>query len=117
VQVTRNLLAILGGAGYLTLFQGVEIFITILGYGAGVDYCLFLTARYKEELDHGRDPAEAVDESVGKVGSALVASAATVMFGIGMMYFAEFGKFRQAGIAIPFCLLMVLCASLTFSPS
>jgi RND superfamily putative drug exporter len=39
------------------------------------------------------------------------------MCGIGMMVFAQFGKFRQAGIAIPLSLFLVLCATLTFSPS
>src|SRR5439155_23415038 len=97
--------------------QGIQIYITILAYGAGVDYCLFLTARYKEELDRGRHPSDAVAGAVGGVGVALTASAATVMCGIGMMSFAEFGKFREAGLAIPLSLLLVLCATLTFSPS
>jgi RND superfamily putative drug exporter len=57
VQVAVHVLAILAGAGHLTLFQGIQIYITILAYGAGVDYCLFLTARYKEELDRGVRPA------------------------------------------------------------
>jgi RND superfamily putative drug exporter len=117
VQVSVNILAILAGAGHLTLFQGIQIYITILAYGAGVDYCLFLTARCKEELDHGKSPADAVGAAVGGVGGALTASAATVICGIGMMYFAEFGKFREAGLAIPLSLLLVLCATLTFSPA
>jgi RND superfamily putative drug exporter len=117
VQVAVYFLAILGGAGHLTLFQGLQIYITILAYGAGVDYCLFLTARYKEELDRGREPAEAIAAAVSGVGGALVASAATVMCGIGMMIFAQFGKFREAGYAIPLSLLLVLLATLTFSPS
>ena len=53
VQLALHVLALLGRAGYMTLFQGMQIYITILAYGAGVDYCLFLTARYKEELDRG----------------------------------------------------------------
>jgi RND superfamily putative drug exporter len=117
VQLSLNLLAILGGSGHLTLFEGIQIYITILAYGAGVDYCLFLTARYKEELDQGKPPSEAVCAAVGSVGHALVASAATVMCGIGMMVFAQFGKFREAGMAIPLSLFLVLCATLTFSPS
>jgi RND superfamily putative drug exporter len=117
VQVARNVLAILAHAGYLTLFQGIEIYITILAYGAGVDYCLFLTARYKEELDAGKTPADAVDGAVRGVGAALVASAFTVMCGIGMMVFAEFGKFREAGIAIPLSIFLALVATLTFSAS
>ncbi|MBI1914205.1 MAG: MMPL family transporter [Planctomycetes bacterium] len=117
VQVSVSILAILARAGHLTLFQGIQIYITILAYGAGVDYSLFLTARYKEELDRGVTPADAVARAVGGVGSALAASAATVMCGIGMMVFAEFGKFREAGIAIPLSLGLVLLATLTFSPS
>jgi RND superfamily putative drug exporter len=117
VQVSINLLAILARAGYVTLFQGIQIYITILAYGAGVDYCLFLTARYKEALDQGASPREAVASAVGGVGSALVASAATVMFGIGMMVFAQFGKFRDAGIAIPLSIGLTLLATLTFSPA
>jgi RND superfamily putative drug exporter len=117
VELARALLAWQAGAGHLTLFQGLQIYITILAYGAGVDYCLFLTARYKEELDQGREPAQAVADSVAAVGAALVASAATVMCGIGMMLFAQFGKFREAGLAIPLSILLVLAATLTFSPA
>src|SRR5262249_34655776 len=85
--------------------------------GPGVDYCLFLTARYREELDQGASPCEAAKKAVSGVGDALTASAATVICGIGMMYFARFGQFRQAGLAIPFSLVIVLLATLTFSPS
>jgi RND superfamily putative drug exporter len=58
-----------------------------------------------------------VANAVGGVGAALVASAATVVCGIAMMLFAQFGKFREAGFAIPFSLLLVLAATLTFSPA
>jgi putative drug exporter of the RND superfamily len=116
VELSLKILAILGGLGYLDLFEGIEIYVTILAYGAGVDYCLFLISRYKEELDHGTPPAEAVARAIAGVGVALTASAATVICGIAMMYFAQFGKFRQAGIAIPLSLGLVLLATLTFSP-
>ncbi|MCI0463582.1 MAG: MMPL family transporter, partial [Gemmataceae bacterium] len=117
VQIALHLLAMLARAGYVTLFEGIQIYITILTYGAGVDYCLFLTARYKEELDSGVRSRDAVALAIGNVGAALVASAATVMCGIGMMIFADFGKFREAGIGIPLSLFIVLCATLTFSAS
>ena len=117
VQVALHLLALLAGTQHLILFQGIQIFITILAYGAGVDYCLFLTARYREELDQGHHPADAVARAVCGVSGALIASAATVICGIGMMYFAQFGKFHQAGIAIPLALSIVLAATLTFSSS
>ena len=117
VQISLNLMAIMAQAGWIILFQGIQIYVIILSYGAGVDYCLFLTARYREELDHGASPADAIAEAIGAVGAAVVASAGTVMVGIAMMMFAQFGKFQQAGFAIPFSLGIVLAATLTFSPA
>ncbi|QDU46959.1 Putative membrane protein YdgH [Symmachiella dynata] len=98
-------------------FVEMHVYMTVILYGAGVDYCLFLIARYKEELDAGADIDQAVSEAVGKVGSALTASALTTAFGIGMMVLAAFGKFRDAGIGIALSLIVVLVASLTLTPT
>jgi RND superfamily putative drug exporter len=116
-EITRKLLSILADAGWVDLFSGIDPYVTVVVYGAGVDYCLFLIARYKEELDRGATMNEAITSSMSRVGAAITASAATVMCGIGMMAFAEFGKFQQAGIAITFGLGIVLLASLTFTPA
>lgn len=112
-----KLLAVGAGHGWVTLFNGIETYVTVLLYGAGVDYCLFLIARYREELTNGATIEEAVSQTLQRVGAALTASAGTVMCGIGMMIFAEFGKFRQAGIAITFGLAICLVASLTLTPA
>ena len=116
-EISLALLACLAKAGILNIFAGIEVYVKVLSYGAGVDYCLFLIARYKEELDEGATLDQAVAYSLGKVGHALVASAATVICGIFMMYFAKFGKFSQAGIAITLGLVIVLVAALTFAPA
>lgn len=116
-ETSLALLSILAEHGILSLFNGAEVYIKVLSYGAGVDYCLFLIARFKEELDETKDPATAVSGSIEKVGEALVASAGTVICGIGMMMFADFGKFAQAGTTIPIALIVVLVASLTFTPA
>ncbi len=117
VEMSLRLLRIMADAGWVGLFNGIEMYVTVVVYGAGVDYCLFLIARYKEELDKGRLLEEAIAEAVHRVGIALATSAGTSICGIGMMGFAEFGKFRQAGFAISFGLAVVLCAVLTFTPA
>jgi putative drug exporter of the RND superfamily len=117
VRIALSVLTMLAAARYVQLFSGLEIFVTILSYGAGVDYCLFLSARYREELDRSGDPCDAVARAIGNVGAAVVASAATVIGGIAMMAFARFGKFHQAGIAIPITLTLTLAATLSLSPS
>lgn len=117
VKTSLGILSILSTWGLVTLFNGSEIYVTVVMYGAGVDYCMFLMARYKEELDGGASLSEAMTGSIEKVGAALAASAGTTTVGIGMMVFAEFGKFRQAGVAMSFSLVIVLIACLTFTPS
>ena len=112
-----SLLAVGAGQNLVTLFNGIETYVTVLLYGAGVDYCLFLIARYREELANGTTIEESLRRTLERVGAAITASAGTVICGIGMMVFAQFGKFRQAGVGISFGLAVVLAASLTFTPT
>jgi len=118
-QISLSLITFLGkySHGLFDPFAGLQTYITVITYGAGVDYCLFLIARYKEELDRGLSHARAMATTVDKVGAAILASAATVSVGIGMMWFAQFGKFQQAGICMSFSLVVMLIASLTFTPA
>ncbi|WP_437204826.1 MMPL family transporter [Planctomicrobium sp. SH664] len=117
LALTQALLRILAGLGWIDIFTGLEVYVTVVVYGAGIDYCLFLIARYKEELDTGITNAEAMMRSIYRVGAALATSAGTSIIGIGMMGFSDFGKFRQAGFAISFGLFVSLCFVLTFTPA
>ncbi len=117
MDVALNTLALLAGAGVIGLFKGVEAYSTVVVYASGVDYGLFLISRFKEELDSGNDLTRGVGNAVGKVGAAIAASAATEIAGIGMMTFAEFGKFHEAGIVIAFSLFVMLLAVLTLTPA
>ncbi len=117
VEFSLSLLTHLANLGWIGLFNGLEVYVTVVVYGAGVDYCLFLIARYREELDEGQSYRDAVIRSIRKVGAALATSAGTSIIGIGMMTFAEFGKFRQAGIAIAIGLFVAVCFAVTFAPA
>lgn len=116
-DISLKLLSIAAEQGWLELFNGIETYVTVVVYGAGIDFGLFLMARYREELDNGATIEEAISRTLRFVGPAVATSAGTSIFGIGMMVFAEFGKFRQAGIAITFGLFICLVASVTLTPS
>jgi RND superfamily putative drug exporter len=94
-----------------------QIFAVVMLYGAGTDYCLFLISRYREELSEGKLLTRALGSSVGKVGSALAASAGTVICGLGLMGLAEFAKVRCGGPAIALSLAVALAASMTLTPA
>jgi RND superfamily putative drug exporter len=73
------------GLGYLLAEAGVVIngqtggILLVLVFGAGTDYALLLTARYREELRRTEDKHEAMQVALVRAGPAIVASAATVI--------------------------------------
>ena len=93
-----------------------KIFVIVVLFGAGTDYCLFLIARYREELARGRSGPDALREAIEQVGGALVASAGTVIVGLGMLCFSSFAKIQYTGPAIALSLAIGLLASLTLAP-
>ncbi|MGE3819217.1 MAG: MMPL family transporter, partial [Isosphaeraceae bacterium] len=93
-----------------------KVFVVVVLFGAGTDYCLFLIARYREELIRGRSRDDALREALRQVGGALVASAGTVILGLGMLWFSTFAKIQYTGPAIALSLFIALTASLTLAP-
>ncbi|HLJ11754.1 MAG TPA: MMPL family transporter, partial [Planctomycetaceae bacterium] len=117
MEIALNSLALLADAKLIEVFTGIEAYTTVVVYASGVDYCLFLISRSREELDQGANGSAAIGSAIGKVGGAITASAVTEIVGIGMLVFARFGKFHDAGIAIAFSLGVMLLAVLSLTPA
>jgi len=77
--------SVVRGLGYLLASSGVVIngqvggILLVLVFGAGTDYALLLTARYREELRLVEDKHEAMRIAVRQAGPAILASAGTVV--------------------------------------
>ncbi len=117
VWLSLRILALMAQAQEFQLTSVTRIFVVVVLYGAGTDYCLFLISRYRENLEQGADPEQSVKCCLRQVGWALTASAGTVICGMAMMGFAEFVKIRCTGPAIALSLLVALAASLTLAPA
>jgi RND superfamily putative drug exporter len=124
VTIALSVLVALKGIAMLTEVPGLtfqvinitKVFVIVVLFGAGTDYCLFLIARYREELARGRPRQEALREAIVQVGAALVASAGTVIVGLGMLYFSSFAKIQYTGPAIALSLAVALAAALSLAP-
>ena len=110
------LLATTPGFGFQVI-SITRVFVVVVLFGAGTDYCLFLIARYSEELRRGRTKVDALREAIRQVGGALVASAGTVIIGLGMLYFSSFAKIKYTGPTIALSLAVALAASLSLAPA
>jgi RND superfamily putative drug exporter len=119
VFASLRLIALLAGFPGLGLqvIDVTQIFVVVVLFGAGTDYCLFLVTRYREELGRRRSPADALREAISRVGPAVVASAATVIVGLGMLGFSRFATFRSTGPTIALSLVVALVAALTAAPA
>jgi RND superfamily putative drug exporter len=120
--LARDPHAPLGESYGLGVFTTTRIFIVVLLFGAGTDFCLFLLARSREKLE-SRPPGSrqqwfrTVASSWRSVHDALVASALTTVVGLALMWFSRFEKFQFSGPIIAISLLVTLCVCLTFTPA
>ena len=57
----------------------------MIGLAVGIDYTLFILARYRTELHHTDDREEAVGRAVGTAGSAVVFAGLTVLIALSAL--------------------------------
>ncbi|MEZ5101478.1 MAG: MMPL family transporter [Thermoleophilia bacterium] len=92
--------------------------LLVLVFGAGTDYALFLTARYREELRRHEDKHEAMRLALRQTTPALLASAGTVIAGLLCLSLAEvngtagLGPVAAMGIAVAALTMLTLLPAL-----
>lgn len=102
--------------GILTLNGQSSGILSVLVLGAGTDYALLLTSRYREELHNHERRLDAMTVAWRRASSAIVASGITVVLGLLTLSLGELNSDRSLG---PVCAIGVACtvgAMLTFLP-
>ncbi|MEV4113587.1 MMPL family transporter [Nonomuraea sp. NPDC049695] len=126
VPILAGVLAMVIG---LALLRGVLLFADIstfalnltlaMGLGLGIDYCLFVIQRFREETRRGADRASAVAGAVEHAGRTVLFSGLTVAASLAVLFALPFDflrSFAYAGIAVVvgglFAAVIVLPAAL-----
>ena len=114
--ISRGIVALLG-AHALTISMYTNVFLIVVLFGAGTDYCLFLISRFREEMADVSSSAPAVKTTVRSVGETIASSAGTVIVGLATMTAAELGLYNTSGPSIAIGVAIALSAGLTLTPA
>ncbi|PHE54283.1 MMPL family transporter [Bacillus pseudomycoides] len=110
-------LGFLADKGWITAdAQGISI-MTVLLFGAGTDYCLFLISRYREFLLVERNKFKALQLAIKESGGAIIMSALTVVVGLGTLLLAHIGSFHRFAVPFSVAVFLMGIASLTILPA
>jgi RND superfamily putative drug exporter len=101
----------------LTVNGQSAFILTVLVFGAGTDYALLLTARYREELRRHQDRHQAMAVALGRAAPAIIASAATVILSLLALLVAELASTRSLGPVMAVGIAVGLFAMLTLLPA
>ena len=113
--VARGMLAWLTLAGW-EVSPLVELFLVVVLFGSGTDFCLFLAWRFGEHFS-AADPEAAMEATLHSSTRALLTSAATVIAGLSLMGTTRFKLFSSTGPSVALGLALTVAASLTLTPA
>jgi putative drug exporter of the RND superfamily len=91
--------------------------MTVVLWGTGTDYTLFVSARYREELGRHLDKHQAIRESIRNVGGAVLAAGATIIVAAAILLLADLELYRSSGPIIAVAAGLMLLAALTLVPA
>ncbi|MEK4228170.1 MMPL family transporter [Solibacillus sp. FSL H8-0538] len=96
--------------------QAVAI-MTVLLFGAGTDYCLFLITRYRDVLLEEENRFLAISRALKESAGAIAMSALTVVIGLATLGLANYGAFQRFAVPFSFGVLLTGVAVLTLLPA
>lgn len=117
IGLTNALGSLLAKAGVLSFDANTGSIMTVLLFGVGTDFCLFLISRYREELTHTPDRYSAMAAAVRRVGEAIVSSAAIVVLALLTLLVASLPVLRHFGPFLALGVLVMLVVSMTLLPA
>ncbi len=110
-----------GAASILGQFMGliffIENIILMIGLAVGIDYSLFIVARYREERRSGLDKINAIGKAGSTATRAVAFSGMAVVLGLIGMLLVPSNVFLAIGFGAIFVVIAAVLASMTLLPA
>ena len=117
VGVGIGSLLVVGATAFWELGTMTPTLATMLGLAVGIDYALFILSRYRSELRHTDDRAEAAGRALGTAGSAVVFAGLTVIIALSALSLVRIPFLTTMGLAAAATVLVAVLIALTLTPA
>ena len=117
VGVGMGMLGIQLATAFTTIGTTTPMLATMIGLAVGIDYTLFILARYRNELHDTDDRAEAIGRAVGTAGSAVVFAGLTVIIALSALFVVGIPFLTSMGLAAAGTVLFAVLVALTLLPA
>ncbi|WP_430791472.1 MMPL family transporter [Virgibacillus flavescens] len=111
------LLGFMASQGWIEVDAQAISIMTVLLFGAGTDYCLFLISRYRDELQLEVNKYTALQKAIGHSGGAIMMSALTTVLGLLTLSLAQYASYDRFAVPFSLAIFVMGIAVLTFLPS
>ena len=91
--------------------------MTVVLFGTGTDYVLFVSARFREELTRSADRHEAMRRTMRGVGGAVASAGATILVASAALWLAILRSYQTLGPVIALAVALMMLAALTLIPA
>jgi putative drug exporter of the RND superfamily len=117
IGVGVGILGITAATAFGDIGSTTPTLATMIGLAVGIDYALFILARYRSELEHVDDREEAIGISVGTAGSAVVFAGLTVIIALVALWVVRIPFLTSMGVAAGATVAVAVLVALTLLPA
>jgi putative drug exporter of the RND superfamily len=115
--VGLGITGITAATAFMDIGSSTPTLATMIGLAVGIDYALFILARYRSELDHTEEREEAVGVAVGTAGSAVVFAGLTVIIALVALIVVRIPFLTSMGVAAAATVAIAVLVALTLLPA
>jgi putative drug exporter of the RND superfamily len=91
--------------------------MAMIGLGVGIDYALFIVTRYRQELQDGRGPRDAVTTAMSTAGRAVLFAGCTVVIALLGLFVVDLSFMDGLAVSTILAVLLVLVGAMTLVPA